>query len=644
MNNNVLKNLAIWLLIGFLVFLIIDFYKANDASRKVSPISYSNFLTEIKNGNVARVEIRGNNITGEYSNGSYFSTYSPNDLNLIEKLENNGVEINALPLDKGSPGLIDILISWFPMLLLIGVWIFFMRQMQSGSGRAMGFGKSRAKLLNENKDKVTFLDVAGIDEAKSELEEIVEFLKDPTKFQRLGGKIPKGALLVGPPGTGKTLLARAIAGEANVPFFSISGSDFVEMFVGVGASRVRDMFEQGRKSAPCIIFIDEIDAVGRHRGAGLGGGNDEREQTLNQLLVEMDGFDSTQGVILIAATNRPDVLDPALLRPGRFDRQVVVPNPDIVGRTKILEVHTRKLALAPDVDIKVIARGTPGFSGADLANLSNEAALLAARRNKRLVTMLDFEDAKDKVMMGAERRSMVMTLKEKELTAYHEAGHALVGIFTPGNDPLHKVTIIPRGRALGVTMNLPERDKYSETKTEMKAKLAMIFGGRVAEELIFGKENITSGASNDILQATQRARAMVVEWGMSEALGPLRYSENEEDVFLGRSVTQRKSMSDETAKLIDQEIRKFIDNAESHARKILKKNLKHLHNLAKALLEFETLSGDDVKELISKGKIKTNNKNPDDTASNKKTSIPLGKGKEGKKRRNLGLNPNPVTT
>ena len=643
MNNNLLKNIAIWLLIGFLVFLIVDFYKSNESSRKVSPISYSNFLSEIKNGNVARVEIRGNNIKGEYSNGSYFSTYSPNDMNLIEKLENNSVEINALPLDKGSPGLIDILISWFPMLLLIGVWIFFMRQMQSGSGRAMGFGKSRAKLLNENKDKVTFSDVAGIDEAKSELEEIVEFLKDPTKFQRLGGKIPKGALLVGPPGTGKTLLARAIAGEANVPFFSISGSDFVEMFVGVGASRVRDMFEQGRKSAPCIIFIDEIDAVGRHRGAGLGGGNDEREQTLNQLLVEMDGFDSTQGVILIAATNRPDVLDPALLRPGRFDRQVVVPNPDIVGRTKILEVHTRKLALAPDVDIKVIARGTPGFSGADLANLSNEAALLAARRNKRLVTMLDFEDAKDKVMMGAERRSMVMTLKEKELTAYHEAGHALVGIFTPGNDPLHKVTIIPRGRALGVTMNLPERDKYSETKTEMKAKLAMIFGGRVAEELIFGKENITSGASNDILQATQRARAMVVEWGMSETLGPLRYSENEEDVFLGRSVTQRKSMSDETAKLIDQEIRKFIDNAESHARKILKKNLKHLHNLAKALLEYETLSGDDVKELISKGKIKSNNNNSDGTKLNKKTSIPLGSN-ERKKRRNIGLNPNPAAT
>ena len=563
-------------------------------------------------------------------------------MNLIEKLEKNGVEINAMPLDKGSPGLLDILISWFPMLLLIGVWIFFMRQMQSGSGRAMGFGKSRAKLLNENKDKVTFKDVAGIDEAKAELEEIVEFLKDPTKFQRLGGKIPKGALLVGPPGTGKTLLARAIAGEANVPFFSISGSDFVEMFVGVGASRVRDMFEQGRKSAPCIIFIDEIDAVGRHRGAGLGGGNDEREQTLNQLLVEMDGFDSTQGVILIAATNRPDVLDPALLRPGRFDRQVVVPNPDIQGRRMILDVHTRKLALAPDVDIKVIARGTPGFSGADLANLSNEAALLAARRNKRLVTMHDFEDAKDKVMMGAERRSMVMTLKEKELTAYHEAGHALVGIFTPGNDPLHKVTIIPRGRALGVTMNLPERDKYSETKTEMKAKLAMIFGGRVAEEIIFGKENITSGASNDILQATQRARAMVVEWGMSDILGPLRYSENEEDVFLGRSVTQRKSMSDETAKLIDQEIRKLIDNAESHARKILKKHLKHLHGLAKALLEFETLSGDEVKELISKGKFKSKKGN-DTSSSNKKTSIPLGGSRESKKR-SIGLGPKPITT
>ena len=603
----------------------------------LKPLSYSNFLTEVKNGNVSRVEIRGNNIKGELNNGSVFTTYSPNDQGLISRLEKSSVEIIALPLENNSPGLLDILISWFPMLLLIGVWIFFMRQMQSGSGRAMGFGRSRAKLLNENKNKVTFKDVAGIDEAKAELEEIVEFLKDPSKFQRLGGKIPKGALLVGPPGTGKTLLARAIAGEANVPFFSISGSDFVEMFVGVGASRVRDMFEQGKKNAPCIIFIDEIDAVGRHRGAGLGGGNDEREQTLNQLLVEMDGFDATEGVILIAATNRPDVLDPALLRPGRFDRQVVVPNPDLNGRNKILVVHTKKIALAPDVDVKVIARGTPGFSGADLANLANEAALLAARRNKRLVTMQDFEDAKDKVLMGAERRSMVMTAKEKELTAYHEAGHALVGIYTPGNDPLHKVTIIPRGRALGVTMNLPERDRYSETKTEMKAKLAMMFGGRVAEELIFGKSNITSGASNDILQATQKARSMVVEWGMSEKLGPLRYSENEEDVFLGRSVTQRKSMSDETAKLIDQEIRGFIDEAEGHARKILKKYIKHLHSLAKALLEFETLSGDEVNELIKKGKIKSN-KHDDIDSNNKKTSIPLGK-TDVKRKKNIGLNP-----
>ena len=642
MNNNLVKNLAVWLLIGFLVFLVVDFYQGSSPSKPSQALSYSNFLTEVKNGNVSRVEIRGNNIKGELNNGSVFTTYSPNDQGLISRLEKSSVEIIALPLENNSPGLLDILISWFPMLLLIGVWIFFMRQMQSGSGRAMGFGRSRAKLLNENKNKVTFKDVAGIDEAKAELEEIVEFLRDPSKFQRLGGKIPKGALLVGPPGTGKTLLARAIAGEANVPFFSISGSDFVEMFVGVGASRVRDMFEQGKKNAPCIIFIDEIDAVGRHRGAGLGGGNDEREQTLNQLLVEMDGFDATEGVILIAATNRPDVLDPALLRPGRFDRQVVVPNPDLNGRNKILVVHTKKIALAPDVDVKVIARGTPGFSGADLANLANEAALLAARRNKRLVTMQDFEDAKDKVLMGAERRSMVMTAKEKELTAYHEAGHALVGIYTPGNDPLHKVTIIPRGRALGVTMNLPERDRYSETKTEIKAKLAMMFGGRVAEELIFGKSNITSGASNDILQATQKARSMVVEWGMSEKLGPLRYSENEEDVFLGRSVTQRKSMSDETAKLIDQEIRGFIDEAEGHARKILKKYIKHLHSLAKALLEFETLSGDDVNELIKKGKIKSN-KHDDIDSNDKKTSIPLGK-TNVKRKKNIGLNPKPAAS
>ncbi len=636
--NNTLKNIAVWALIGFLLFLILDFFQTGSKQNNTNNISYSQFLSEVNNGSVISVEIRGKNISGKYSNGGSFVTYSPGDLNLIDKLEKSNIEIIAFPLDKNSPTLLDVLISWFPMLLLIGVWIFFMRQMQSGKGGgAMGFGKSRAKLLNEKKEKVTFADVAGIDEAKAELEEIVEFLKDPTKFQRLGGKIPKGALLIGPPGTGKTLLARAIAGEANVPFFTISGSDFVEMFVGVGASRVRDMFEQGKKNAPCIIFIDEIDAVGRHRGAGLGGGNDEREQTLNQLLVEMDGFDAAEGVILIAATNRPDVLDPALLRPGRFDRQVVVSNPDIQGRERILNVHIKRLPLAPDVDVRVIARGTPGFSGADLANLVNESALLAARKNKRLVTMLEFEDAKDKVLMGAERRSMVMTQKEKELTAYHEAGHALVGIFTPGNDPLHKVTIIPRGRALGVTMNLPERDRYSETKTEMKAKIAMMFGGRVAEEIIFGKDYITSGASNDILQATNKARSMVVEWGMSDKLGPLRYTENEEEVFLGRSVSQRKTMSDETAKIIDEEIRVLIETAENHARKILKKNMKHLHSVANALLEYETLSGQDVSGLIKGKKIKFKNDN-DDT---KKTSMPKTN-KSSRRSKNIGINPEPA--
>ncbi|MCS5605996.1 MAG: ATP-dependent zinc metalloprotease FtsH, partial [Alphaproteobacteria bacterium] len=477
-----------------------------------------------------------------------------------------------------------------PMLLLIGVWIFFMRQMQSGGGKAMGFGKSKARLLTERQGQVTFGDVAGIDEAKEELEEIVEFLKDPQKFQRLGGRIPKGCLLVGPPGTGKTLLARAIAGEANVPFFTISGSDFVEMFVGVGASRVRDMFEQAKKNAPCIIFIDEIDAVGRHRGAGLGGGNDEREQTLNQLLVEMDGFEANEGVILIAATNRPDVLDPALLRPGRFDRQVVVPNPDIIGRDKILKVHMRKVPAAPDVESRVIARGTPGFSGADLANLVNEAALLAARKNRRVVTMQEFEEAKDKVMMGTERRSMVMTDDEKELTAYHEAGHALVGLLVKGNDPLHKVTIIPRGRALGITMNLPETDKYGFKKSELCAKLAMTFGGRVAETLIYGAEDVTTGAGQDIQQATNYARRMVTEWGMSKKLGPLAYSGNEQEVFLGHSVTQTKNLSDATAKIIDEEIRRFAEEAEALATKVLTENVDALHAVATALLEYETLT------------------------------------------------------
>ena len=636
--NNTLKNIAIWALIGFLLFLILDFFQAGNKKSSSNNISYSQFLSEVNNGSVISVEIRGKNIIGKYSNGSSFATYSPGDLNLIDKLQKSNIEIIAFPLDNNSPTLLDVLISWFPMLLLIGVWIFFMRQMQSGKGGgAMGFGKSRAKLLNEKKGKVTFSDVAGIDEAKAELEEIVEFLKDPTKFQRLGGKIPKGALLIGPPGTGKTLLARAIAGEANVPFFTISGSDFVEMFVGVGAGRVRERCEQGKKSAPCIVFIDEIDAVGRHRGAGLGGGNDEREQTLNQLLVEMDGFDAAEGVILIAATNRPDVLDPALLRPGRFDRQVVVPNPDIQGREKILNVHIKRLPLAPDVDVRVIARGTPGFSGADLANLVNESALLAARKNKRLVTMLEFENAKDKVLMGAERRSMVMTQKEKELTAYHEAGHALVGVFTPGNDPLHKVTIIPRGRALGVTMNLPERDRYSETKTEMKAKIAMMFGGRAAEEIIFGKDHVTSGASNDILQATNKARSMVVEWGMSDKLGPLKYTENEEEVFLGKSVSQRKTMSDETAKIIDEEIKVLVEAGESHAKKILKKNMKHLHSVANALLEYETLSGKDVSDLIKGKKIKVKDNN-DDT---RKTSMPKTNS-SNKRSKNIGINPEPA--
>ena len=535
------------------------------------------------------------------------------------------MQIHAAPSDDNVPSLFGILISWFPMLLLIGVWIFFMRQMQGGGGRAMGFGKSRARLLTEKVGRITFDDVAGIDEAKQELEEIVEYLKDPQKFQRLGGKIPKGVLLVGPPGTGKTLLARAIAGEANVPFFTISGSDFVEMFVGVGASRVRDMFEQGKKNAPCIIFIDEIDAVGRHRGAGLGGGNDEREQTLNQLLVEMDGFEANEGVILIAATNRPDVLDPALLRPGRFDRQVVVPNPDVVGREKILKVHMRKVPLASDVDPRIIARGTPGFSGADLANLVNEAALMAARKGRRSVVMADFEFAKDKVLMGAERRSMVMTEDEKKLTAYHEGGHALVMLYAEGHEPLHKVTIIPRGRALGVTMFLPERDKYSQSKMELEAMLASLFGGRVAEELIFGPEKVTTGASDDIRRATSLARRMVTEFGFSEKLGPLRYSENEEEVFLGHSVTQRKNVSEATAKVIDEEIRRIVEIGEATARRILTEHIDELHAIAKGLLEFETLSADEIRRVIRGEKIVRDTGGPVETpppTPGRRSSVP----------------------
>ncbi|MBI3706481.1 MAG: ATP-dependent metallopeptidase FtsH/Yme1/Tma family protein, partial [Proteobacteria bacterium] len=567
--NNFGKNLALWVIIGLLLIALFNLFQGSSPRGPSSPLAYSDFLAAVDRNEVTDVTIQGPTIRGHFSNGRPFSTYSPNDPNIVTKLTGHNVRVSAVPLEEGVHPLLSILASWFPFLVLIGVWIFFMRQMQSGGGRAMGFGKSRARLLTEKVGRVTFDDVAGIDEAKQELEEIVEFLRDPQKFQRLGGKIPKGVLLVGPPGTGKTLLARAIAGEANVPFFTISGSDFVEMFVGVGASRVRDMFEQGKKNAPCIIFIDEIDAVGRHRGAGLGGGNDEREQTLNQLLVEMDGFEANEGVILIAATNRPDVLDPALLRPGRFDRQVVVPNPDIVGREKILKVHMRKVPLAPDVDAKVIARGTPGFSGADLANLVNEAALLAARRGKRMVTMSEMEDAKDKVMMGTERRSMVMTEKEKELTAYHEAGHALVGLYTPANDPLHKVTIIPRGRALGLTMNLPERDRYSWSKLELESRLAMMFGGRVAEEIVFGKENVTTGAGNDIQQATGWARRMITEFGMSEKLGRVRYSANEHEIFLGHSVTQTQNISEATAQLVDEEIRNLIDRAEGAARRVL---------------------------------------------------------------------------
>jgi cell division protease FtsH len=598
------RNFAIWVIIGLLLVALFNLFQNPAQSRRGNEIPYSDFLNAVESRTVSEVLIQGNRISGKFSDtGLSFSTYAPEDPGLVERLRQQNIKIAARPSDEDVPSFLSVLVSWFPMLLLIAVWVFFMRQMQSGSGRAMGFGKSKAKLLTERHGRVTFDDVAGVDEAKADLQEIVEFLRDPQKFQRLGGRIPRGALLVGPPGTGKTLLARAIAGEANVPFFTISGSDFVEMFVGVGASRVRDMFEQAKKNAPCIIFIDEIDAVGRHRGAGLGGGNDEREQTLNQLLVEMDGFEANEGIILIAATNRPDVLDPALLRPGRFDRQIVVPNPDVTGREKILRVHMRKVPLAPDVDPKVIARGTPGFSGADLANLVNEAALLAARRNKRLVTQQEFEDAKDKVMMGAERRSMAMTEEEKLATAYHEAGHALVNILMPGGDPLHKVTIIPRGRALGVTMSLPERDKLSYSKQWCEAKIAMCFGGRVAEQIVYGKEHLNTGASSDIMQATDLARRMVTEWGMSEVLGPLRYNDNQQEVFLGHAITQRQNMSEETARLIDQEIRRIVTEGEKKAWEILSAHRKELEAITQALMEFETITGEECLAVMRGEKI-----------------------------------------
>ena len=602
-----LRNLAMWAVIIVLTIGLYNMFKNPQSSAtRDNKIIFSEFLTEVDNGRVVQVEIQGNNIKGILSDGNNFITYSPNDPNLIQKLTDKGVSISAAPLDEKMPSLFGVLLSWFPMLLLIAVWIFFMRQMQGGRGGAMGFGKSKAKLMNEIKGKVTFNDVAGVEEAKEEVEEVVEFLKDPRKFSRLGGKIPRGCLLVGPPGTGKTLLARAIAGEAGVPFFTISGSDFVEMFVGVGASRVRDMFEQGKKNSPCIIFIDEIDAVGRSRGAGLGGGNDEREQTLNQLLVEMDGFDTNEGVIIIAATNRPDVLDPALLRPGRFDRQVVVSLPDIIGREKILKVHSKKITMAPDVNLRTIARGTPGFSGADLANLVNEAALLAARKNKRIVTYLEFEEAKDKVMMGAERRSMVMTEDEKKLTAYHEAGHAIVTINEKAAYPIHKATIIPRGRALGMVMQLPEKDEVSQTREQLHAQMAIAMGGRVAEELIFGEDKVTTGAVSDIEQATKRARAMVMRAGLSKELGPIAYGENEEEVFLGRSVARQQNMSEETAKKVDSEIKKFVEKGYDRAKKVLTDKIDDLHKLAKALLTYETLSGSEIEDIINKNIYPTN--------------------------------------
>jgi cell division protease FtsH len=596
--NNFTKNLALWVIIGLLLIALFNLFQNPSGRGPQANLAFSDFLAEVENGRVRDVTIQGNTIAGHFSDGRSFSTYSPEDPNLVNRLTEHGVRITAAPVDDSMPSLLGVLVSWFPMLLLIGVWIFFMRQMQSGGGKAMGFGKSRARLLTEKHGRVTFNDVAGIDEAKEELQEVVEFLKNPQKFQQVGGRIPKGVLLVGPPGTGKTLLARAIAGEANVPFFTISGSDFVEMFVGVGASRVRDMFEQAKKHAPCIVFIDEIDAVGRHRGAGLGGGNDEREQTLNQLLVEMDGFEANEGVILIAATNRPDVLDPALLRPGRFDRQVVVPNPDVLGRERILQVHMKKVRIGPDVDARVIARGTPGFSGADLANIVNEAALLAARSGKRMVSMIDFEAAKDKVMMGAERRSMVMTEDEKRLTAYHEAGHAIVGHNSPASDPIHKATIIPRGRALGMVMRLPEGDRISVSREKLNADIAVAMGGRVAEELIFGHEKVTAGAASDIEQATKIARHMVTHWGMSDELGPMSYGENQQEVFLGHSITQTKHVSEATAQLIDSEIRKIVDEGYSTAWSIISNDLDKLHDLANALLEHETLTGEEIGAVL----------------------------------------------
>ena len=596
--NQFYKNLALWLVIGMIMIALFNIF--NQPLNSQSDVIFSEFMDQVEGGKVSEVTIQGDRVNGKYLDGSSFQTMTPSkDQDLVRILRDKGVRIVVVPPEQTS-WYMNILISWFPMILLLGIWIFFMRQMQAGGGKALSFGKSKARLMNEDKNKITFKDVAGVDEAKEELHEIIEFLKEPQKFNKLGGKIPKGVLLVGPPGTGKTLLAKAIAGEANVPFFSISGSDFVEMFVGVGASRVRDLFEQGKKNSPCIIFIDEIDAVGRHRGAGLGGGHDEREQTLNQLLVEMDGFENNEGVILIAATNRPDVLDPALLRPGRFDRQVMVDRPDVKGREGILKVHTATVPLTENVDLKIIARGTPGFTGADLANLVNEAALLAARDDKKCVGNDDFESAKDKVLMGVERRSMVISEKEKRTTAYHESGHALVALKLPGTDPLHKVTIIPRGRALGVTMQLPEDEKHTYPRNFLYNNLAIFMGGRVAEEICLGQ--MTTGAGNDIERATEMARKMVCEWGMSEKMGPLTYGTKEEQVFLGKDFSQQKNFSDQTAKLIDQEVKALVMGGYEKACEIITEHRDSLEKMALALLDRETLGASEIKEIIN-GKI-----------------------------------------
>ncbi len=615
------KNAVIWLLAFVALSVVMSFMENKTFSSNYENLAFSDFMNEVKGKRIASVTMSGAEVYSVATDGKKYITYTPYSPTTVDTLLANNVKVDALPKDTSGDTFWSIIISWFPMILLIGVWIFFMRQANAGNSKAMSFGKSRARLV-ENTKRVTFNDVAGADESKQELEEIVDFLKDPQKFQRLGGKIPKGVLLVGPPGTGKTLLAKAVAGEANVPFFSISGSDFVEMFVGVGASRVRDMFAQAKKNSPCLLFIDEIDAVGRHRGAGLGGGNDEREQTLNQLLVEMDGFEPNENVILIAATNRPDVLDPALLRPGRFDRQVTVSNPDVKGREAILNVHVRKVPLARDVDLSVVARGTPGFSGADLANLVNEAALLAARRNKRKVTAEDFDNAKDKVLMGSERKSMAMDEQEKKLTAYHEAGHAICSLHVKETDPIHKATIIPRGRALGMVQQLPEKDQYSYTRAKMLSRLIICMGGRVSEELKFGYDKVTSGASSDIAAATNLARAMVTEWGMSNALGPVMYAENSNEVFLGRSVTQNQNMSEETARLVDSEIKRLVTDAHAEAEKILKENDNELEILAQALMEYETLTGEEIKEVLAGKKINRAEQTPVPPEKQTKVSVP----------------------